>query len=164
MFKEDKIATDFLKQKALWTNTAPLSSVSASDFDAVFVPGGHGPMFDLAIDASSQKLIADFAAQGKVVSAVCHGPAAFVNVKLPGGKHLLAGKKVTGFSNVEEEQVGLTKAVPFSLEDELKKAAGGYEIADEPWAVKVVVDGKLITGQNPASSKAVGEAILKAIS
>jgi putative intracellular protease/amidase len=166
MFKSDATATAFLEQKALWENTNKLADYvgRADEFDAVFVPGGHGPMFDLAVDPTSQKLIAEFASKGKVVSAVCHGPAAFVNVKLPDGKHLLDGKTVTGFSNVEEEQVGLTKAVPFSLEDELKKNAAGYEIAAEPWGEKVIVDGKLITGQNPSSSKAVGEAILKAIS
>jgi len=166
MFKSDKLATAFLEKKALWQNTAKLSDYvgKADQFDAVFVPGGHGPMFDLAVDPESQKLIAEFASKGKVVSAVCHGPAAFVNVKLPDGKHLLEGKTVTGFTNTEEEQVGLTKAVPFSLEDELKKNSKGFETAAEPWGEKVVVDGKLITGQNPASSKAVGEAILKAIS
>jgi len=162
--KDDKVSTDFLSKKDLWARTAPLSSVSAADFDAVFVPGGHGPMYDLAVDPTSQKLIADFASKGKVVSSVCHGPAAFINVKLPDGSHLLAGKKVTGFSDAEEKQVGLMEVVPFSLEQELKKNAAGYETAAEPWGVKVIVDGKLITGQNPASAHAVGEAILKAIS
>jgi len=167
MFKSDPVATSFLNNHAsLWQNTAKLSTYlgRADEFDAVFVPGGHGPMFDLAIDPDTQKLVAEFADKGKVVSAVCHGPAAFVNVKLGNGKHLLEGKKVTGFSNDEEEQVGLSQVVPYSLEDELKKNAAGYEKADEPWGVKVVVDGKLISGQNPASSKAVGEAVLKAIS
>lgn len=167
MFKEDATATAFLSsKKALWQNTAKLAEFAgkADAFDAVFVPGGHGPMFDLAVDPTSQKVIAEFAAKGKVVSAVCHGPAALVNVRLPDGKHLLEGKAVTGFSNKEEDQVGLSGVVPFSLEDALKKEAKAYEVAPEPWGEKVVVDGKLITGQNPASSKAVGEAILKAIS
>ncbi|KAB5572176.1 DJ-1/PfpI family protein [Coniochaeta sp. 2T2.1] len=167
MFKSDPVASSFLaSKKSLWQNTAKLSTYlgRADEFDAVFVPGGHGPMFDLAVDPDTQKLIAEFAAKGKVVSAVCHGPAAFVNVKMEDGKHLLAGKKVTGFSNDEEEQVGLSKVVPYSLEDELRKNAAGYEKAGEPWGVKVVVDGNLISGQNPASSQAVGEAILKAIS
>jgi len=166
LFKSDEVATAFLeKNKSLWQTTAKLSDFlgKADQFDAVFVPGGHGPMYDLAVDPDSQQLIAEFAAKGKVVSAVCHGPAAFVNVRLPGGKHLLEGKKVTGFSNAEEEQVGLASVVPFLLEDALKKNSKAYEVA-EPWAEKVVVDGKLITGQNPASSKAVGEAVLKAIS
>jgi putative intracellular protease/amidase len=165
MFKSDDIATSFLSKEALWQSTPKLSEFvgKADDFDAVFVPGGHGPMWDLAVDPTSQKLIAEFATKGKVVSAVCHGPAALINVVLPDGKHLLEGKRVTGFSNKEEEQVGLAKVVPYSLEDELKKHAAAYEAAPEPWAPKIVVDGKLITGQNPASSKGVGEAILKAI-
>ncbi|KAJ9138244.1 Class I glutamine amidotransferase-like protein [Coniochaeta hoffmannii] len=167
MFKSDAVATKFLQEKkALWQNTRKISDFlgKSDEFDAVFVPGGHGPMFDLAVDADSQRLIAEFAGKGKVVSAVCHGPAALVNVRLSDGKHLLEGKKVTGFSNVEEEQVGLTGSVPFLLEDELRKNAASYEAAAEPWGEKVVVDGRLITGQNPASSKGVGEAILKAIS
>lgn len=166
MFKSDAVSSAFLaNSKTLWQHTGKVADYlgKADQFDALFVPGGHGPMFDLAVDSASQKLIAEFADKGKVVGAVCHGPAAFVNVKLANGKHLLDGKKVTGFSNAEEEQVGLTSVVPFSLEDELKKSSKAYEAA-EPWAEKVVVDGKLITGQNPASSKALGEAILKAIS
>jgi putative intracellular protease/amidase len=166
MSKSDEVATTFLEQhKDLWQQTGRLSSYlgKAEDFDAIFYPGGHGPMFDLAVDADSQKLIAEFAQKGKVVSAVCHGPAAFVNVTLPGGKHLLEGKTVTGFSNVEEDQVKLSEFMPFMLEDALRKSSAKYVVADEPWGEKVVVDGKLITGQNPASSKAVGEAILKAV-
>lgn len=121
-------------------------------------------MFDLATDAASQKLIADFASKGKVVSAVCHGPAVFVNVKLADGTHLLQGKEVTGFSNVEEDQVQLTAAMPFLLETELGKASGGkYVKAAEPWGEKVVVAGNVITGQNPASAHAIGEAIVKAL-
>jgi putative intracellular protease/amidase len=165
MFKSDAGSVAFLQKKHLWENTAKLSTFlgKADEFDAIFFPGGHGPMFDLAGDATSQKLIAEFAEKGKVVSAVCHGPAALVNVKLSNGKHLLEGKKVTGFTNVEEEQVGLTKVVPFLLEDALKQAGATVEKAAEPWGEKVVVDGKLVTGQNPASSKAVGEAIVKAL-
>lgn len=166
MFKTDQSSMEFLeKKKHVWQNTAKLASFlgKADQFDAIFYPGGHGPMFDLPVDADSQKLIAEFATKGKVVSAVCHGPAAFVNVKLPDGKHLLNGKTVTGFTNKEEEQVGLTKAVPFLLEDALRKVCGNFVAADEPWAEKVVVDGKLITGQNPASAKGVGEAIVQAM-
>jgi putative intracellular protease/amidase len=149
----------------VWQNTGKLADYigKADQFDAVLIPGGHGPMYDLAFDPDSQKLIAEFASKGKVVSSVCHGPAALINVKLPDGKHLLEGKTVAGFTNQEEEQAGLTKVVPFLLEDELKKHAKAYEAA-EPWAEKVVVDGKLITGQNPASAKPLAEAVLKAIS
>lgn len=127
-------------------------------------------MFDLAFSPESQQLVREFWDAGKVVAAVCHGPAAFVNVELKDGSKLLAGKKVTGFSNEEEEMVGLTKAVPFLLEDKLKEAisgaeGGAFEKADKPWGEKVVVDagGRLITGQNPSSAKGVGEAILRVI-
>lgn len=164
MFKEDAESVAFLRQKNLWENTPKLSSFlgKSDEFDAIFYPGGHGPMYDLAVDPESQRLIAEFYEKGKVVSTVCHGPAAFVNVKLSNGKGLLADKRVTGFTNEEEEQVGLTKVVPFLLEDKLREVSGSYEKA-EPWAEKVVVDGKIITGQNPASAKAVGEAIVKAL-
>ncbi|KAH8900159.1 DJ-1/PfpI family protein [Thozetella sp. PMI_491] len=166
-FKSDPSSVAFLKDKtALWEQTAKLSSFlgRASEYEAVFYPGGHGPMWDLADDADSQQLINEFWAQGKVVSAVCHGPAVLVNVKLPGGESLIAGKGVTGFSNVEEEQVGLLQAMPFPLETRLNEVSGGrYVKADEPWGEKVVVDGKLITGQNPSSAKAIGEAIVKAL-
>lgn len=167
--KDDKLSVDFHKNSShLWKNTEKLSSFSgkASDFDAVFFVGGHGPMFDLATDAVSHALINDFHARGKVISAVCHGPAALINVKLPNGKFLIDGQAVTGFSNVEEDQVGLTEAMPFSLENELNKSSGGkYQKAGDAWAPKVVVSesGKLITGQNPASAAGVGEAIKKAI-
>ncbi|KAK0620185.1 class I glutamine amidotransferase-like protein [Immersiella caudata] len=166
MYKDDPSSTSFLQNhKSLWENTAKLSTFlgRADEFDAVFVPGGHGPMFDLVVDETSQKVIAEFAEKGKVVAAVCHGPGAFVNVKLSGGKHLLEGKEVTGFSNAEEEIMGLTKAMPFLLEDKIKQEGGKFVKADEPWGEKVVVDGKLITGQNPASAKGVGEAVVRAV-
>lgn len=120
-------------------------------------------MFDLARDPTSQAIAAEFAEAGKVVSAVCHGPAALVGVIMPGGKSLLQGKEVTGFSNEEEEQVGKTKVVPFLLEDKMKEAGANYVKADKPWGEKVVVDGKLVTGQNPASAKGVGEAVVKLV-
>ena len=166
-FKEDESSVRFLKNHAsVWENTAKLSEFSGrtDDFAAVFVPGGHGPMFDLATDATSQAIIADFAAKGKVVAAVCHGPAAFVNVRLPSGEMLLAGKKVTGFSNAEEDSVDLSKYMPFMLETKMNEVSGGrYEKAAELWGAKVVVDGLVITGQNPASAKGTGEAIVKAL-
>ncbi|KAK4448478.1 class I glutamine amidotransferase-like protein [Podospora aff. communis PSN243] len=166
MYKEDASSTSFLaNKKSLWENTEKLSTFlgRADEFDAVFVPGGHGPMFDLAVDEMSQKVIAEFADKGKVVAAVCHGPGAFVNVRLAGGEHLLEGKEVTGFSNAEEEIMGLTAAMPFLLEDKVKAEGGKFVKAEEPWGAKVVVDGKLITGQNPASATGVGEAIVKAV-
>ena len=167
MFKEDASSVRFLNQdKALWEKTDKLDGYvgRADEFDAVFVPGGHGPMFDLAVDEVSRKVIAEFASKGKIVSAVCHGPGAFVNVTLPNGEHLLKGKQVTGFSNTEEDTMGLSKAVPFLLEDKLNEVTGGKFVkADEPWGVKVVVDGNILTGQNPASAKGLGEAIVKAV-
>lgn len=168
MFKSDASATAFLNNhKDLWENTKPLSEFAdnaADTYDAIFVPGGHGPMFDLATDATSRKLIADFADKGKVVAAVCHGPAAFVNVTLADGSHLLAGKEVTGFSNLEEDQVQLSQFMPFMLETKLAEVTGGkYVKAAEPWGEKVVVSGNVITGQNPASAHKIGEEVVKAL-
>lgn len=123
-------------------------------------------MFDLATDGTSHKLINEFYEHGKVVSAVCHGPAAFVNVKLASGEHLLAGQSVTGFSNTEEDTAGVTKYMPFKLEDALNEASGGKFVkAKEDWGPKVVTGhgGRLITGQNPASAGPVGQAIYNAV-
>lgn len=166
MFKNDASSVQFLNNdKSIWENTEKLESFvgKSEEFDAVFVPGGHGPMFDLAVDPISQKIISEFASKGKVVSAVCHGPAAFVNVKLASGEHLLQGREVTGFSNAEEDQMKLSQVMPFLLEDKLREAGGKFVKAAEPWGEKVVVDGNVITGQNPASAKGVGEAIVKAV-
>ncbi|KAF3314143.1 hypothetical protein TWF173_005011 [Orbilia oligospora] len=166
-FKNDPISQKFLAEKEeLWTRTEMLFKFlgKANLFDALFYVGGHGPMFDLAIDATSQALIKEFYEKGKIVSAVCHGPAAFVNVKLIDGEHLLQDQPVTGFSNYEEEVVGLTKAMPFLLEDALDKASRRkFEKAEEPWAPHVAVGrgGRLITGQNPASATPLGEELLK---
>jgi putative intracellular protease/amidase len=169
-FKNDQICQDFLKnQEHLWKQTAKLSSFlgRADEFDAIFYVGGHGPMFDLAQDAESHQLINEFHQKDKVISAVCHGPAALSHVKLSGGDgYLLDGQRVTGFSNEEEDMVQLTSAMPFSLEDELNRASGGhFEKAEKAWGPKVVVarGGKLITGQNPASATGTGEAILDSL-
>lgn len=169
MFENDEHSIKFLNEnKSVWENTAKVSTFlgKADEFDAIFYPGGHGPMFDLAVDEQSQQLVAEFAAKDKVVSAVCHGPAAFLGVKV-NGENLLRGKQLTGFTNEEETIVGLADVMPFLLEDKMKEVGGEsakFLTAGEPWGVKVVVDGKLITGQNPASSKGVAEAILKALS
>ncbi|KAH6856084.1 class I glutamine amidotransferase-like protein [Chaetomium sp. MPI-CAGE-AT-0009] len=163
---DDAVSQTFhSEQKALWEDTQPLVAFlgRANEFDAIFFPGGHGPMYDLAIDPTTQDLVAEFAKKGKVVSAVCHGPAALVGVKGPEGGYFLEGKAVTGFTNAEEETVGLAEAMPFSLEDRLVERGGRFEKAAEKWGEKVVVDGKLITGQNPASAKGVGEAIVRAV-
>lgn len=120
-------------------------------------------MFDLATDHTSQQIIREFYESGKVVAAVCHGPAALVNVKLTNGNYLVSGRETTGFTNTEEDQVGLSSAMPFMLETLLHERGGKFIKADEPWAPKVVKSGKLITGQNPASAGPIGEAILAAI-
>lgn len=146
-------------QKA-FANTVTLDGLKADDYDALFYPGGHGPLWDLATDVKSIALIEAFVAQDKPVAAVCHGPAAFVNAKTKDGKPLVAGKKVTGFTNDEEKAVGLEKVVPLLIEDEFTKQGGLYERADM-WASHAVVDGKLVTGQNPASSDAAANEVIK---
>jgi putative intracellular protease/amidase len=151
-FKGDKKAQEVL------ANTARLDSVSAKDFDTVFYPGGHGPMWDLAEDPLSIKLIEDFYNSGKPVAAVCHAPGVLRHVKHK-GEPLVKGKRVTGFTNSEEEAVGLTKVVPFLVEDELVKLGGKFEkVAD--WQPFTITDGRLITGQNPASSEVTAKALL----
>lgn len=165
MFKADPSSVNFFKNKqAVWENTTPLKEFlgRSGEFDALFYPGGHGPMFDLATDKESIQLIQEFYNAGKPVAAVCHGPVVFANVTLPDGTPLVKGKTVTGFTNVEEDQSQLTSAMPFLLEDALVKAGANFVKAD-PWAEKVVTDGKLISGQNPASAKGVGEAIVTAL-
>ena len=148
--------------QAALANTHKLSGVGANDFDAVFYPGGHGPLWDLSNDPASIGLIKDFLTQNKPVAAVCHAPAVLVNVKDADGQPMVDGKRVTGFSNSEEAAVGLTDVVPFLLEDKLAALGGSYESADD-WHSKVVVDGLLITGQNPASSEAVADALLETL-
>ncbi|WP_296054806.1 type 1 glutamine amidotransferase domain-containing protein [uncultured Amphritea sp.] len=146
-----------LQQKL--ANTLKLRDLSADDYDAVFYPGGHGPMWDLASDQNSIELIESFTRQGKIVSAVCHAPSVLLNTRNAEGEPLVKNRKVTGFSNTEEEAVGLTAVVPFLLEDELKKRGGIYSQGPD-WAPYLVEDGLLITGQNPASSSLVAEAVL----
>lgn len=153
-FKDDAQA------QALLANTHALKSVSAADFDAVFYPGGHGPLWDLAEDTTSIALIEAMLAAGKPVAAVCHAPAVLRHVKSADGKPLVQGKSVTGFSNTEEEAVGLTNVVPFLLEDMFKEN-GGHYIKASDWQPHVVSDGLLITGQNLASSEPTAEALLK---
>jgi putative intracellular protease/amidase len=146
-------------QRAL-ANTVKLSSVSADEFDAVFYPGGHGPLWDLAEDRDSIALIESHYAAGKPVGAVCHGPAVFHHAVAPDGRPLVRGRSVTGFSNSEEAAVGLTDIVPFLVEDALKASGARYSKA-ENWADHTVVDGNLITGQNPASSESAARALLE---
>ncbi|MGQ0591925.1 MAG: type 1 glutamine amidotransferase domain-containing protein [Gammaproteobacteria bacterium] len=154
-----RFRTDAAGQAEL-ANTKKLADVSADDFDAVFYPGGHGPMWDLPDNATSIALIEAFVKADKPVAAVCHAPAALVNVRGKDGEYLVKGKRVTGFTNAEEEAVGLTAVVPFLLEDRLKERGGIYSKAAN-WVPYVQVDGKLVTGQNPASSEPGAEALLK---
>ncbi len=139
-----------------------LSEVKFEEYDAVFYPGGHGPLWDLATDKSSIKLIEDFYNHQKPIAFVCHAPAALINVKAANGESLVKGKHLTSFSNTEEEAVKLTKIVPFLLEDELVKNGGQYSKGSD-WSSYVQQDGLLITGQNPASSGAVATLLLKTL-
>jgi len=140
-------------------STVRLDSVNQADFDTVFYPGGHGPLWDLAEDANSIGLIESFIAAGKPVGLVCHAPGVLRHVKVD-GKPLVAGKKVTGFTNTEEEAVGLTQVVPFLVEDTLKELGGVYSKGAD-WGSYVVQDGLLITGQNPASSEEAAKVLMK---
>lgn len=141
-------------------NTRTLDTVRAADFDAVFYPGGHGPMWDLPDNTASIALIQDFVRAGKPVAAVCHAPVALTNVTNDDGSYLVAGKQVTGFANSEEDTVGLTDVVPFLLEDRLKQRGGDYSKADD-FTPYVLVDGNLVTGQNPPSSEPAAAELLK---
>ena len=152
---------DQLVQNEL-ANTIKLAAVKVEDFDAVFYPGGHGPLWDLHNDELSIALIEGFVAGNNPVAAVCHAPAVLLKVKNQNGDPLVKGKKVTGFSNSEEAAVELTDVVPYLLEDQLIKLGGLYQKAED-WSPLVVADGLIITGQNPASSAAVAEALINAI-
>jgi putative intracellular protease/amidase len=155
----ERFRKDPAAQAAL-ASTVRIADVKAEDFDAVFYPGGHGPLWDLAEDRASIALIEAFQAAGKPVAAVCHAPGVLRHVKGADGKPLVNGKRVTGFTNTEEEAVQLTDIVPFLVEDMLKENGGDYSKGAD-WASYVVEDGLLITGQNPASSQAAAEALLK---
>ncbi|KAI9823070.1 MAG: hypothetical protein M1819_001518 [Sarea resinae] len=169
LFKEDPVSVQVLNTKqSTWKNTVPVKSLlgHAKEYEAIFFVGGHGPMFDLVKDSDSLALIKEFYSSNKIVAAVCHGPAALLHAQDSDGKSLIGSYPVTGFSNTEETQVGVLEQMPFSLEDELNKTSGGHYVkAADPWGEKVVVarDGRLITGQNPASAKGVGEAIYHGI-
>ncbi len=153
-FYQDRNTQDVL------ANTVKLSAVNQADFDAVFYPGGHGPLWDLAEDKNSIAIIEAFYTNNKPVSAVCHAPAVFKNTKNNDGTPLVQGKKVTGFTNSEEDAVQLTSIVPFLVEDMLQEAGGIYSKGDD-WAPYAVEDGLLITGQNPASSELVAEMLFE---
>jgi putative intracellular protease/amidase len=154
-----RFRTDTAAQAEL-ANTKKLADVSADDFDAVFYPGGHGPMWDMPDNATSIALIEAFVKADKPVGAVCHAPVALVNVRGKDGEYLVKGKRVAGFTNAEEEAVGLTTVVPFLLEDRLKERGSIYSKTAN-WVPYVQVDGRLVTGQNPASSEPAAEELLK---
>ena len=153
-----RFAEDAEAQRLL-ASSLPLTQVRAEDFDALFYPGGHGPLWDLSEDATSIALIERFISLGKPVGAVCHAPGVLRHVKVADGTPLVRGKRVTGFSNSEEDAVALTDVVPFLVEDMLKDHGGVYGRAAD-WHSHVEVDGLLVTGQNPASSDASAEALL----
>lgn len=153
-----RFQSDADAMKAL-ANTRKLSEVAIGEFDAVFYPGGHGPLWDLAEDPASIGLIEAAVRAGKPVGAVCHAPGVLRHAEGVDGKPLVAGKRVTGFSNSEEEAVGLTEVVPFLVEDVLK-ANGGHYSQGADWASHVQTDGLLVTGQNPASSADAAKALL----
>jgi putative intracellular protease/amidase len=154
-----RFKADSASQAAL-AGTLKLADIRAADYDAVFYPGGHGPLWDLAEDPDSIALIESMYAQGKPVAAVCHAPGVLRNAKAADGSPLVAGKSVTGFSNTEEAAVGLTDIVPFLVEDELKSKGGRYSRGAD-WQSHVVRDGNLVTGQNPASSEAAAKSVLE---
>lgn len=153
-FKDDSEA-----QKNL-ASTKKLSDVRFEDYDAVFYPGGHGPMWDLANHKDSIRLVETMVNAGKPIAAICHGPVALINAKDKSGAPLLQGKTVTAFTDTEEEAVGLTKVVPFLLEDSIKEQGAKYQRGKD-WASFVVEDGNIITGQNPASSAKAAEKLLR---
>ncbi len=155
-FKQDEQAKKNLSQ------TGKLADMKAEDFDAVFYPGGHGPLWDLAENADSIHLLESFYNSEKPIALVCHAPGVLRHVTYKGAP-LVKGKRVTGFTNDEEEEVQLTKVVPFLVEDELKRLGGLFEKSTN-WQSFVIVDGRLITGQNPASSTAGAQALLKLLS
>jgi putative intracellular protease/amidase len=155
-FDKDTIA------QRLIANTTVLADINPDNFDAVFYPGGHGPLWDLANDATSIALIEKFNRQEKPIAFVCHAPAALKSVKNADGTPLVKGKKVTGFTNTEEDAVQLTSIVPFLVEDMLTENGGIYS-KKEDWAAYAIQDGNLITGQNPASSELVAEKLLESL-
>jgi putative intracellular protease/amidase len=155
-----RFKSDAATQKVL-ANSVKLADVKAADYDTIFYAGGHGPMWDLTNDKHSIALIEDFYNAGKPVAAVCHGPVVFRNATHK-GEPLVKGKRVTAFTNSEEEAVGLTKVMPFLVEDELKRLGGHFENVED-WAPFSIVDGQLITGQNPASSGPTAQALLKVL-
>ncbi|WNN49667.1 type 1 glutamine amidotransferase domain-containing protein [Siccibacter colletis] len=155
----DRFRADNAAQQAL-ASTHRLSEINIDEYDAVFYPGGHGPLWDLAEDRHSIALIEKYWASGKPVATVCHAPGVLRHAKKPDGTPLVQGKRVTGFTNSEEDGVGLTNVVPFLVEDALKQNGGQFERTDD-WGEFAITDGHLITGQNPASSAIAAQELVK---
>lgn len=152
---EDRTFMDLLN------NTLKVSDVDAAAYDAIYMTGGHGVMFDFPTSTSLTELTAKFYEAGKIVSAVCHGPCGLLEARLSNGEYLINGKNVTGYSWAEEKAAKRDHAVEFSLEEELRKRGASYSKATIPFGVHVVEDGRLITGQNPRSAAGVGKAVVK---
>ncbi len=144
----------------LLKDSAPLINVQADGFDAIFLPGGHGTMMDFATDSELKRLLTDFAKANKIIAAVCHGPAGLVGAKRPDGTPIVAGKTITAFTDAEEIAMQLEAAVPFMLETTLRSEGANF-VVGPMWAPHVEADGNLITGQNPASSEAIAQAVLE---
>ncbi|KAF9556280.1 ThiJ/PfpI [Agrocybe pediades] len=166
-YADDEESTKFWNDPTVKEKLAKcrhLVDIEVHNYDAVFYVGGHGPVIDLASDELNRVISSRFWNEGKIVPAVCHGPAALAQTTDSNGKSVFAGRTATGFSNAEEDTMGeIRKKLPFLLENKIKELGGNYVKADAPWGEEVVVDGKLITGQNPASARGVGQAILKAL-
>lgn len=163
MFKEDPVCKTFLADQqsmALLANTTAIKDIDASKFNIVFYAGGHGPMWDCVDNADLQNATTKVYEAGGIVSAVCHGTVGLVNVKLSDGTYLISGKKVTSFTNEEEEMIQLTAAMPFLLETKLGENGGDF-VAGAAWQPNVVVSDRVITGQNPASASGMAEAVVK---
>jgi len=156
-------AREWAPALAALQSTLPLSSVQHEDFDLIFLPGGHGPMVDLARDTTLQDMLVRQDAAGRLIGAVCHGPAGLIHARRGDGSPLLKGRRVTGFTNTEERLAGLHDKVPFLLEDAMKAAGGDFHSALLPMLSHVERDGNLLTGQNPQSSHAIAKAMVEAL-
>ena len=168
MFKDDIESMSFLKDRAdKYQNNVPLSQINPADYDAVLLPGGHGPSIDIIKDSNAQRVISQIYQAGKPIAAVCHAGGVLGSVVDKNGDSIYKGRKATAFSNTEEEQVGKVESIPELPEDHIKRHGGNYVKADQPWGECVIVDknshGTYISGQNPASAKKLGEELLKAI-
>ncbi|MDE0562642.1 MULTISPECIES: type 1 glutamine amidotransferase domain-containing protein [unclassified Exiguobacterium] len=157
---EDGLSEDILNTRELLKDTARLDQVADESYDAIYLPGGHGTVVDFPGNETLQRVIRNVYESGNIVGAVCHGPIGLVNVKLSNDEPLVKDKQVTGFTDAEEKEMQLDSAVPFLLETGLRNQGGQFKGADN-WAVNVAVDERLVTGQNPQSSEAVGKELVK---